>query len=155
MVMGILVSCSILLDEGRLIPKGTTAVILTPVAHRNEHFFPNPEEFQPERFFPENAYGRHPYAYIPFSAGPRNCIGNEIECNLIIFPISKQYMTKVFSLLYIGQKFALLEEKVVLAHLFRRFTVEAAEKRVDKKILPELVLRPHDGLKIRMKPCSY
>ncbi|PRD17979.1 UNVERIFIED_CONTAM: Cyp4v2 [Trichonephila clavipes] len=58
------------------IPEGTICIALPHVLHRDEDVFPNSEKFNPDRFLPENSLNRSPYAYIPFSAGPRNCIGN-------------------------------------------------------------------------------
>jgi cytochrome P450 family 4 len=58
---------------GHLIPKDTTIVIGIFMLHRNPKVFPEPEKFDPERFAEGKEYS--PTAYIPFSAGSRNCIG--------------------------------------------------------------------------------
>jgi cytochrome P450 len=58
---------------GHLIPKTTTVAIPIFMLHRHPKVFPEPEKFDPERFAEGKDY--QPTAYIPFSAGSRNCIG--------------------------------------------------------------------------------
>ncbi|GFQ68458.1 cytochrome P450 4C1 [Trichonephila clavata] len=108
-----------------IIPKGTTLHCNIYTLHRREDLYPKAEVFDPERFLPENSQNRHPYAYIPFSAGPRNCI---------------------------GQKFALLEEKVVISNILRRFKVVSLDPsdRIHAKI--EFTLRPAVPLRLKFSP---
>ncbi|KAL8604238.1 hypothetical protein ACOMHN_014806 [Nucella lapillus] len=105
------------------VPEGVSVVVFASAIHRDPRWFPEPDRFDPDRFLPENSTRRHPYAYIPFSAGLRNCI---------------------------GQKFALLEEKSVLSAIFRRFRVKPSQTREELLPVGELILRPHKGLYIEL-----
>ena len=55
------------------LPAGTTVTVSQWVTHRDERWFPSPEEFLPERWLSPPAWPR--YAYFPFGGGPRACIG--------------------------------------------------------------------------------
>jgi len=66
--------------EGYLVPGGTSVCMMIYANHYNEEWFPDPFTFKPERFQKDSdssdaGMRHHPYAYIPFGAGPRNCIG--------------------------------------------------------------------------------
>lgn len=57
------------------ITKGTRIIVPVYSMHRDAEFFPNPDTFDPERFRDENVASIRPYSYLPFGAGPRNCVG--------------------------------------------------------------------------------
>ncbi|NXM74904.1 C340 protein, partial [Serilophus lunatus] len=61
--------------NGVTIPKGMVVVIPAFVLHRDPEYWPEPDEFRPERFSKENKEKFDPYTFLPFGAGPRNCIG--------------------------------------------------------------------------------
>ncbi len=62
---------------GQTIRKGTTVTIFLYAIHHDASVYPNPEKFDPERFAESSLASneRSPFAFIPFSAGSRNCIG--------------------------------------------------------------------------------
>lgn len=57
------------------LPVGCSCVLMILHVHRNPKIWPDPLRFDPDRFLPENCEGRHPFAYVPFSGGPRGCLG--------------------------------------------------------------------------------
>ncbi|KAH7951179.1 hypothetical protein HPB52_006236 [Rhipicephalus sanguineus] len=63
-------------DTGMKLPSGCTVIIPVYSIHHDPEFFSDPECFRPDRFNEENVGSIHPYTYLPFGAGPRNCIGS-------------------------------------------------------------------------------
>lgn len=105
------------------IPRGTVAVVALYFLQRHPRYIEDPNSFKPERFMDSKSI--HTYGFAPFSAGPRNCL---------------------------GQKFALREEKVLLAHIMRRFNVNS-KVPIDKlELAMELILKPIQGLEIKLTP---
>ncbi|XP_054166701.1 cytochrome P450 3A14-like [Oppia nitens] len=81
-------------DTGIQLFAGQEVEIPVYAIHHSNEFYPNAHQFDPDRFMPENRHKIIPYTYLPFGAGPRNCI---------------------------GMRFALMEAKLALVQIVRRF----------------------------------
>lgn len=103
-----------------IVPKGSNVFISTYAMHRDPRYFPQPERFLPERFSPECEAAIPRYAYLPFGGGPRICIGNS---------------------------FAMLEARLLLATIAQRFKLVLVK---DHPIVPEqlFTIRPKYGVKV-------
>mmetsp|Transcript_20086 Transcript_20086/g.28299 ORF Transcript_20086/g.28299 Transcript_20086/m.28299 type:complete len:111 (-) Transcript_20086:31-363(-) len=83
------------------IPKGTTVLGMFLANHFNPKYFREPEQFNPSRWLPENQTDdlkKNVHAYIPFSSGPRNCIGQHmalVEARVILGIFMKTFDYKI------------------------------------------------------------
>jgi cytochrome P450 len=85
---------------GYHVPAGTVIAICIYTLHRHPAFWEQPDLFDPERFTPERSANRKRYAYIPFSIGPRQCIGSNfalLEASLILACIAQRFELRLLS----------------------------------------------------------
>ncbi len=79
---------------GRRVAKGQQVMIAPWVLHRHEALWEHPSRFEPDRFSAENSTGRDRFAWLPFSGGPRVCIGMGLamtEASLILATIAQRF----------------------------------------------------------------
>ena len=107
---------------GYAFPKGAEFVLSPWVVHRDARIFEDPEAFKPERW--ENDLQRRlpRFAYFPFGGGPRVCIGN---------------------------RFAMMEAKLVLAGAVQRFRFDPIPETAIN-LFPSVTLRPRGGVRLRL-----
>jgi cytochrome P450 len=86
------------LEDDRLrhyhVAAGTELLVSPYLLHRHPDYWSSPERFDPERFAPDRLHDQHKFAYIPFSAGPRNCIGDAlamVEMTLHVAAIAQHF----------------------------------------------------------------
>ena len=101
---------------------GATVVIPIYVVHRHRLLWSDPLRFDPSRFAPKARVSRHRCAYMPFSTGPRSCIGGA---------------------------FSMLETKAMLATFLAKARFELPEGEVPVP-LARITLRPKQGLKLKV-----
>ena len=89
----------------------------------NEKYFEKPQEFKPERWNVPNP-DLDPYAFIPFSAGARNCI---------------------------GQHLAIVEAKIIISEFLERFDYKIPED-YQLKLTIRFLYEPKEDLKLILTP---
>lgn len=105
---------------GQPLPKGGIAFISVWAAHRRSDAFDEPEAFRPERWLDGLARRLPRGAYIPFSEGPRKCI---------------------------GASFAMQEMTLVLAAIIQRYRLQRSGDGA-VRLRPAVTLRPADPVRI-------
>ncbi|XP_028828093.1 cytochrome P450 3A56-like isoform X2 [Denticeps clupeoides] len=112
--------------HGVTILKGMAVMVPTYVLHRDPDLWSDPESFKPERFSKENKESVNPHAYMPFGAGPRNCI---------------------------GMRFALMVMKLAVVKLLQQYSfVTCEETQIPLELDRQFFLTPKKAVKLRMVP---
>jgi cytochrome P450 len=103
---------------GYRVPAGTTVILPQWVIHRDGRFYPEPEDFAPDRWTQQFERDLPRCAYFPFGAGPRICIGNG---------------------------FALMELRLILPTILRRWHLEPASA-APLELMASITTRPRHGI---------
>ncbi|XP_049865564.1 cytochrome P450 4g15-like [Pectinophora gossypiella] len=114
-----------IVTDNHILPAGSTVVVATYKIHRSPKYYKNPDVFDPDNFLPENTQNRHYYSYIPFSAGPRSCV---------------------------GRKYALLKLKVLLSTILRNYKMVSDIPEEKFKLQGDIILKRADGFRVRIEP---
>ena len=80
------------------VPAGTHVIAVPYVLHRHPAFWEEPERFWPERFSREREQKLPRFLYVPFGAGQRLCIGNNLalmEATLTLAMMVQRYRISV------------------------------------------------------------
>ncbi|KAM9362463.1 cytochrome P450 3A40-like [Symphorus nematophorus] len=112
--------------NGLVIPKDMVVMVPTWPLHRDPSIWSDPEEFKPERFSKENKESIDPYTYMPFGAGPRNCI---------------------------GMRFALVMMKLAVVEVLQRYSFSVCEEtEVPLELDIQGLLMPKRPIKLKLVP---
>uniref|UniRef100_A0A8C6LD53 unspecific monooxygenase n=1 Tax=Nothobranchius furzeri TaxID=105023 RepID=A0A8C6LD53_NOTFU len=114
--------------NGLLIPKDMVVLVPTWPIHRDPELWPEPEKFKPERFSKANKEKIDPYTYMPFGAGPRNCI---------------------------GMRFALVMMKLAIVEILQRYSFSVCkETEIPIEMDIQGLLMPKRPIKLKLAPRS-
>lgn len=108
---------------GYRIPADSAVMLPQWVIHRSDRWYDDPLAFDPDRWQSPRSDARPRFAYFPFGGGPRACI---------------------------GRQFSLLEAKLILATVARRFRL----RRVDDgplRLRGSLTMHPRDGMEMELQ----
>lgn len=79
---------------GYAIPAGQDVTLSIYALHHHPAHWENPEGFDPDRFLPERSQDRERYAFMPFGGGGRVCIGNgfaTVEAKIVLAMIARAF----------------------------------------------------------------
>ena len=82
------------------VPLGTEIYIPTYFIQRHPDLWHEPDHFNPDRFEPGQSSDRHRTAILPFSAGPRNCVGEllaRVEMQIHLMMIASRLKLRYFA----------------------------------------------------------
>jgi cytochrome P450 len=105
---------------------GTTVMIPTQGLHQDSRYWENSSVFDPDRFSPDRKHNVQKFTFLPFSEGPRMCV---------------------------GMRMALLQMKACLAALLRKYSLEISPKMQLplKMVVGTMLPTAKDGLWVNIR----